>query len=651
MSKIEANENKLAELRIKNADKLEEINDAIANKRYAQTLVENKIKDAQARRDFKQAEQLQKQIEKLDVALEALDADRERYAKRALRDEQRLEAQISKQKTEYNKLGETLKSIRGKLNSALGAISVIGVGSMTLKFLNDVADRLDALGKRARDIGVTASQLQELDNQAKLVGLSSEQMDMSLRAFNRNISLATMGTGEARKALDSMGISLTKANGVTKTQAELLEETALYFARNAGEAENAGRAARIFGERGGELLRVFEQGEDAVKNIFDAEGIDEASEAAERYKDAMQNVSNVAFKLGSRVIQGFSQMIDDGAKLFGYDLDYERAEKKANEETKKRRALMLEAERKQREEEAKAQAEAIKLENEYNKILNDQKKILEKEQPLSIQLLNVRNQISILNEKDKRTEDLNEAIEYQKEISKLLSKELELKKQIESVEAKRKKEFADSQNKEKERLENIKSELESKINNQKESREEFELQTKIDILKAQGKTKEAESLEFARNRNKLMEQYGYSLDQANKIQKTLDNLKKGDGVQYSDDAKKKAEEILKRGKGGSIGDKTLAEAQAIVDGKEVEGGFSTSLFKKYETKGTKGIKDIKIDSKAMQKDLNDEGKNIEAENNKTLTSLDATMKALSNLISEIKNSVNMIATKKQTQGA
>lgn len=649
MSKIEANENKLAELRINNADKLEEINDAIANKRYAQTLVENKIKNAQSRRDFKQAEQLKKQIEKLDVALEALDADRERYAKRALRDEQRLEAQISKQKKEYSKLGETIKSVRGKLNSALGKIGAIGVGSMALKFLNDVADRLDALGKRARDIGVTASQLQELDNQAKLVGMSSEQMDMSLRAFNRNISLATMGTGEARKALDSMGISLTKANGITKTQSELLEETALYFARNAGEAENAGRAARIFGERGGELLRVFEQGEDAVKNIFNAKGIDEASAAAERYKDAMQNVSNIAFKLGSRVVQGFSQMVDDGAKLFGYDLAYERAEKKANDETKKRRALMLESERKQREEEAKAQEEANKLQNEYNKILSDQKKIFEKEKPLNVQLLNVRKEISILNEKDKRNDNLKESIEYQKEISKLLSKELQLKKQIESVEAKRKKEAEDSQNREKERLENLKSELESKINTQKKSREEFELQTKIDILKAQGKTKEVESLEFARNRNKLMEQYGYSLDKATQIQKTLNKLQ--NGVEYSAEAKEKAEEILKRGKSGSIGNKTLAEAQAIVDGKEIEGGFSTSLFKKYETKGTNGIKDLKVDSKAMQKSLNNEGKNLEAENNKTLTSLDNTMKALSNLISEIKNSVNMIATKEQTQGA
>ena len=115
MARIEAEEMKLADLREKNADKLQDINDDIANKRYEYALAESRLQKALSKSNAEEAKRVRAQIEKLDIALEKLDTDRTRFAERAKRAEDKLTKSIETQRASYSKLGQVLKTIRSSV--------------------------------------------------------------------------------------------------------------------------------------------------------------------------------------------------------------------------------------------------------------------------------------------------------------------------------------------------------------------------------------------------------------------------------------------------------------------------------------------------------------------------------------------------------
>lgn len=655
MARIESEEAKLSDIRVKNADKLQDLNDELANKRYQYAQFDEQLTIAKSKRDTKAVEKYRAELRKLDAQLEKLDNDRLKFAERSKRDEERMSKAIEKQRAEYSKLGAVLGKLRGV---AVGLGGVLG-GALSVNKFNEVLGKIDALAKRGRDIGLTASQLQELDHQSKLAGISSERLDVSIRAFNRNISLSAMNTGEARKAIAEMGISLTDANGRTKTQNELLRESALWFARNTENAKSAGIASRLFGENGAEMLRVFEQGEDVINKIFDAKKIDGVASSAEAYKDALENLGNF---VDTKLMVSFGKLADLTLTAFGDTNYFETIQKRGLEVVEGLSA-------KSKNELAKIGAEIMALEEkfkgmrEYNLVPYgvSTKNLEYEETKKKLEELKQKRR-EIVEESAKeilRTKENNARLEETKALQERLKKQAEQRamEQERMVDALfeeekvldkiRAKELADA----KAKASKVKSQLEAKQNEiaqKNNAREEFELQTKIEILKQQGRTKEAEALEFARKRNELMDKYGYSIEQATKAQKTLDALQKGQSVEYSEEAKKKAQKILERGKGGSIGDKTLAEAQAIVDGKVLEGGFSTSMFKQFERKPTGvDVKDLHVDAKASKDKLDKEAEKNAKESVETLKNLEMQMQTLNNLVEELKSSVQMISTQNE----
>ena len=187
--------------------------------------------------------------------------------------------------------------------------------------------------------------------------------------------------------------------------------------------------------------------------------------------------------------------------------------------------------------------------------------------------------------------------------------------------------------------------LKKGIDAQSQSRKEFELQTQISVLRAQGRTAEADQLEFAKQRNELMAKYGYSIEEATRAQKTLNELNRAqyDG-NINSDMQKRAKPIRERGMGGTIGKKTLEEAQAAAEGRTPEGGFKTAMCKDYKKTDTK-FKNINVDAKAAKNNLDNEAKNLEEQSVEKLGNIEGTGTSMNNMITDIKNSVDAVATK------
>lgn len=608
MRRVEQTNERIANQEVANArevaqeeERLQRVRDQIAAKRERSDELEAEAARASAGRAKKIRDQLRKigdSIAALETKEKNLSAEQKRNDTQRLGRMTKLRNELAKQTAEYNKMagvvGRVKNAFAGIGGTLLAGVSVVGIKSFI--------DKLDDLGKRARDVGLTASQLQELGHQARLAGIETGTLDTSIKSFNRNISLAAMDTGEARKALDSMGISIKDTNGATKSQSVLLKEVATYFANNAGEAENAGRATRLFGESGAEMLRIFEGGEDVVNRVFNAEGFDKASAAAERLNDSLENVKNTAMRAGAFIVNGWSDLIDYGTDVFnGKKLGatmYEREQKKANDEQRKKNA-----------QERAAQRKAVA---DYQKALDDFTKIESRSLSTRERYRELTRQIDELTQRE--TNSVAEAAKKQSDINKLLKERLPLKQQL------------DAQN---------------------ESRREFELQTQISVLRAQGRTAEAEQLEFAEQRNELMRKYGYSIAEATRAQQTLNELNKpaggaGDGKNL-DDMQKKAQSILERGEGGTIGKKTLADAQAAAEGRIPEGGFKTAMFKDYNPTKAK-FKQINVDAKTAKQNLDNDAKDLERQNVEKLGNIEMTLSNMNNTITDIKNSVDAVAT-------
>lgn len=664
IAKATAAEEKLANLEIKHAKEREReaqaqasIEDRIAALREKSNTLETQAENASIKRQATIRARLSEigaEIERNENLLKSLKKTAETNETARLGALKKVNDKVVETKRNLDKVksaGNKLAKVFTGLGGAIASVATVGA-------FKRIIDDLDGLAKRARDVGMTASQLQELSHQAKLAGASTSQLDVNIKTFNRNISLAAMGTGEAKNALKEMGISLTTANGAMKSQAQLLRETAKHFAENAGNATNAGKAARIFGENSAEILRVFESGGDSIDRIFSAKKIDEAAAAAERFNDTLENLRQTTMPT---IMQYTGELAGLMVKAFNPDLHYQSLVKSAQKSvdtvtTKTRQDL------------AEITAEILKLEDslksiqryqvkfrgwgtqsavEENTEYTETKKQIEALKSQRSELVKLAAQEAIETKRNndllKQTADMQARLlkgeqlrvfEETKAFETLVGEAAEIDRQIKADAEKRKAE-----------TEKRKADAER----MRSSREAFELETKIQILRAQGRENEAKRLEFAKNRNALMDKYGYSIQQATAAQKTLDALKDkaSGGVKYSDEAKKRAEAILKRGESGTVGKQTLKEAQAIVNGESVEGGFKTSMFERL-TKGTPTpkdrIKSVNVDAKAAGRQLNEDAKGIEQKNADTLDAINNALGTLNSTISDIKNTVNGIST-------
>lgn len=676
----EASARKLANVKIQSAEKVNrKEKDLLAQKKRVEELSARvaKAEESNAKNLLKLKEQLLVANNKLEASEIAVQKARQQQSdtisnleKKQANLLDRHTAKVKQLKTELSEsqniadkvrkpLTHVFDSFKEGLGDIIGGLGVAG----TAKYFDEVASKLDGLAKRARDVGMTASQLQEFEHQAKLAGMETGNLDGAIKTFNKNISLASMGTGEAKTALADMGISLKDANGMTKTQDELLKEVALKFSETAGDAENAGRATKIFGDNGAEMLRIFEQGEGVVNKIFNANGIDEAAAAAERYKDNLENIQNAAFKVSAKVIEGWSLMAD---AIFGDGIaeeEYKRQEKAWNEQIKKRQkaeeAARRAAEKEKFERIAKVKKAVADVDARIEKAELKQKSQEEQIIALKAQRQKVQNELNLLDKDSEeyaksyatyaeislelRTREKALAEATAKEIEKQFSEEIvkRINKEIAALQE-RERIKTDAYKEAKKRLD----EAETRRNSQASNKAEFEYELKLQLLRRQGKDAQADALEQARKRNELMEKYGYSIEQANKMLKVQQELANPPDkeVEYSEEDIKRAKRIVEKGLGGKT---TQAEAQAILEGKKVEGGFKSATFQNTEGKEVKDkLRNVNVDAKATKKNLDNDAQKIQAKNNENIDALKDEVKGLKNILEDIKNGINSMAIKK-----
>ncbi len=157
------------------------------------------------------------------------------------------------------------------------AIAAAGVSGLFLLAKRAVSTA-DEIGKMARQIGVTAEELQELRFAADRSGVSQDKLDQSLVAFTKRLGEAKQGTGEARAALDELGISMADLEDKTPVQALELVADRL-------------RAIEDPMRRNAILSDLFSRAGIRMGNVL-ADGADEMNKLRQRARDLGVVLSN-----------------------------------------------------------------------------------------------------------------------------------------------------------------------------------------------------------------------------------------------------------------------------------------------------------------------------------------------------------------------
>jgi len=191
--------------------------------------------------------------------------------------------------TAYDKTAQAFRSIDAKLNQTLAgakkfeagikamrgeltAFLAIGASAAAIVYLGKrFIDLGSSIGDTADKIGITAEQLQELRYAGKMAGVETETLDGAMMVFTRNLGMAQMGLGSARKALGELGFGLADIRD--KSPAELFDTIADRIAKIEDPLKRNALLAQVFGRAGVQLAGMLSDG---------AAGLDEFREKAQR---------------------------------------------------------------------------------------------------------------------------------------------------------------------------------------------------------------------------------------------------------------------------------------------------------------------------------------------------------------------------------
>lgn len=210
------------------------------------------------------------------------------------------------------KIGGSIAGLKGALKNAEGIVQNFGrklkgfrIGSMLAggitaavaaatamaasKF-RQLVDKLDDLGKRARGFGMTAEQIQGIDEAARKSNISLEAVGGSISRVFDTVANARNGVKSAVDALAKVGVTVEELSGISSYQ--IFEKLVKAVSDIPDPTERASAAMDVFGKalaKNTAFFQDFQQNVDAFK----ASGrliSDEDVKAAEQIKDYMAEI-------------------------------------------------------------------------------------------------------------------------------------------------------------------------------------------------------------------------------------------------------------------------------------------------------------------------------------------------------------------------
>jgi len=208
----------------------------------------------------------------------------------------------------------SLTSVAGGLGLALSGVGM----SALIKNAIDAGDEIQKLSTR---LGASSEALSQYKFVAEQTGVEFKALTMAWQRQTRRISEAAVGTGEAVKALDELGLSAKRLNDLSpEAQFEVLADAL----NGVASQQDKVRLAFKFWDSGGvKLLQTVNGGADAMRAMrmeADSLGLTLTSEdtmGLERASGAITNMKTAASALGNTLAVWLGPSIVELSKWFG----------------------------------------------------------------------------------------------------------------------------------------------------------------------------------------------------------------------------------------------------------------------------------------------------------------------------------------------
>ena len=183
----------------------------------------------------------------------------------------------------FGKLGALSRSIGSGFGALVPAAAVAGLGALGKRAI-DAADNLNDLSKRT---GVGVESLSKFGAAAEDSGTSVDEVAKAMGRLARGV---VDPASQTSKALQSIGVSATDANGKVRSLDQIMLSVSDVFAKMPDGAEKTALAMDIFGKSGANLIPMLNEGSTALGQY--AATIDtEMAQAADKFNDSINAIS------------------------------------------------------------------------------------------------------------------------------------------------------------------------------------------------------------------------------------------------------------------------------------------------------------------------------------------------------------------------
>jgi len=191
------------------------------------------------------------------------------------------------------------RSVFNLKTAIVGAVGAGGFGALIQSSINAG----DELAKTADKLGVTTQALAGLRHAAELTGVSTGTMDMAMQRFTRRAAEAARGTGEAKGALQELGID---AEAIVRLPLdEQMNVVADAMSGVTSQSDRVRLAMKLFDSEGVALVNTLGGGAEALKAMTseaehlgltlsrtDTAQMEAANDAITRLKGVFEGLTN-----------------------------------------------------------------------------------------------------------------------------------------------------------------------------------------------------------------------------------------------------------------------------------------------------------------------------------------------------------------------
>lgn len=194
----------------------------------------------------------------------------------------------------HEKFQKVLKGVG--IAAAAATAATIAAGKAIWDMAKNTATAGDEIDKESQKLQISAELYQKLGYAARLSGTDIEVMKKGVTTITTELNNMANGAAGAGEKFESIGVSLTNANGDIKSTEEVLLETIEQLASMEDETARNAAANEIFGRSYSELLPLLNTGADGIRNMMqEAEdyGVvmgDDAVKASADFSDALEKL-------------------------------------------------------------------------------------------------------------------------------------------------------------------------------------------------------------------------------------------------------------------------------------------------------------------------------------------------------------------------